>query len=578
MYRQNLYRRFPIVRITLSLFFVFILFILFVYPSPEGPFFNVLKFVIVITIGVIFYQLYSLTSLQEEQHSEENQRLTDEDIVLLNEEVEIKMSEVAGRLAPVTEFIFTYYSNFNVGLYLMNTSNTTFSLIEGSPLFSSEISLSDNTVSKFLNMDSPTFYTPHSGLEDVKHIFNQNVTLADSASILVSPISSNNQMVGFLVIQAEEFGEFEENDKEVAKHLCQMITKTLKDTSKLDILKIQNSFLMDMTSAHKEISIDNTKEELFDEFVKFCKRSLYYDKLTFTLIDDKKPNEVIIQIVDGFNADYKKGERLVLDESLHGNVLREGIPFRSPNIMLEKDVKGRFREGDLPDHSFTSFIGIPLNVNSHTIGSLILESFNPDQYSMNDLHMIEIFGSNICQILKWSEDYSVVKRSATHDGLTGLLNHRTFVERLNEEIDRANRFQTKLVLLILDLDKFKRINDTYGHLHGDFVLQETAKVLKQSVRNIDITARYGGEEFAIILLNASIKDTILSSKRVVSNVANHLFDKDGIQVRMTITGGVSEFPTDGTTDQELIAVADKAMYQIKRAGGNDVGLPSTFSA
>ncbi len=161
------------------------------------------------------------------------------------------------------------------------------------------------------------------------------------------------------------------------------------------------------------------------------------------------------------------------------------------------------------------------------------------------------------------------------DGLTSLLNHKSFMERFSEEINRANRFQEHLVLLVLDLDKFKRINDTYGHLYGDYVLEEIANSLKLSVRNIDIVARYGGEEFAIVLISATKQGIYETARRIVSNIANYKFDKDDISVQMTISGGASEFPDDGTTIRELIGKADQAMYEVKRRGGNDVGFTSS---
>jgi len=150
------------------------------------------------------------------------------------------------------------------------------------------------------------------------------------------------------------------------------------------------------------------------------------------------------------------------------------------------------------------------------------------------------------------------------------------MERFDEEINRASRYQEHLVLLMLDLDKFKRVNDSYGHLYGDYVLEQTAQSLRMSVRNIDLVARYGGEEFAIILVNAFKAGVLQTAKRIINNVANHEFNKEGISVRITISAGAAEFPSEGTTIRELIAKADEAMYEVKRRGGNDVSL--TFNA
>ena len=92
-----------------------------------------------------------------------------------------------------------------------------------------------------------------------------------------------------------------------------------------------------------------------------------------------------------------------------------------------------------------------------------------------------------------------------HDGMTGLLNHKFFEKRLDEEIERSNRYNETMTLLFLDLDNFKRINDTHGHQYGDYVLKITASVIQDNVRNIDIVSRYGGEEFSVVLVNANKK-------------------------------------------------------------------------
>ena len=173
-------------------------------------------------------------------------------------------------------------------------------------------------------------------------------------------------------------------------------------------------------------------------------------------------------------------------------------------------------------------------------------------------------------IISWKNEYSKMYKSAIHDGLTDLLNHKAYKERLTEELSRAKRFKQSLVLLILDLDKFKRINDTYGHLYGDYVLTTVSMILKDSVRNIDICARYGGEEFAIVLVNTDVENARPVAERIIEKVSEFNFNKDGIEERMTISAGMSEYPKNSLEMKELIAHADLAMYEVKKNGGNAV--------
>ena len=174
----------------------------------------------------------------------------------------------------------------------------------------------------------------------------------------------------------------------------------------------------------------------------------------------------------------------------------------------------------------------------------------------------------IYAVMEWSDKYQIVYQHATHDGLTELLNHKSFLERFEEEISRSLRFQQDLVLLMMDLDKFKRINDNHGHLYGDYVLYTVALVLKSCIRNIDVIARYGGEEFAILLINTDKRKAQAVADRIVKSVAGHKFHKDNIDARMTISVGLAQFPEDADRIKDMIARADAAMYRVKGKGGN----------
>ena len=174
----------------------------------------------------------------------------------------------------------------------------------------------------------------------------------------------------------------------------------------------------------------------------------------------------------------------------------------------------------------------------------------------------------LSSVLSWHTEYQHMYKSATHDGLTGLLNHRTFMIRFEEELNRAVRFQQTFVLSMLDLDKFKRVNDTFGHYFGDYVIKTVAQIIKESVRNIDVVARYGGEEYVIILVDTNKEKAQIVANRIVKNIEAFLFEQDEIHTRLTISAGLAEFPKDSDMAKGLIEKADEAMYDAKKLGGN----------
>jgi two-component system, cell cycle response regulator len=162
-------------------------------------------------------------------------------------------------------------------------------------------------------------------------------------------------------------------------------------------------------------------------------------------------------------------------------------------------------------------------------------------------------------------------RLASTDGLTDLYNHRTFQERLAQEVDRANRYARPLSLVMIDVDNFKIYNDTYGHPHGDMVLRELARLLREMSRTSDIVARYGGEEFALILPETDRVRAQRIGHRLREQVEHHPFPgEEGLPGgALTISVGVATHTLTGTKEA-LLQNADAALYRAKHAGRNRV--------
>ncbi|UCD77865.1 MAG: GGDEF domain-containing response regulator, partial [Desulfobacterales bacterium] len=160
---------------------------------------------------------------------------------------------------------------------------------------------------------------------------------------------------------------------------------------------------------------------------------------------------------------------------------------------------------------------------------------------------------------------------STRDELTGLYNRRFFDEALEREIARARRYGSDLVLCMLDLDHFKKVNDTYGHAAGDSVLSEVSKMLKNCIRKSDFVGRYGGEEFAILLPNTGPEQARIVSEKFRRMVAGHHFGHNGSRFQLTVSLGIAAYNriSDPSSDQ-LVEFADQALYRAKREGRNRV--------
>ncbi len=166
-------------------------------------------------------------------------------------------------------------------------------------------------------------------------------------------------------------------------------------------------------------------------------------------------------------------------------------------------------------------------------------------------------------------DKQVLEHLATHDALTGVHNRKQFDTRLAEEIGRARRYQRELSIIMIDIDHFKQINDAYGHPVGDQVLQAFAAVIKESIRQHDSAGRYGGEEFVILLPETSLQDAVDFAERLRKQVAALSIDAGSKSpIRITASFGVSCFPEPSADCEQLIKLADEAMYRAKNSGRN----------
>lgn len=171
--------------------------------------------------------------------------------------------------------------------------------------------------------------------------------------------------------------------------------------------------------------------------------------------------------------------------------------------------------------------------------------------------------------LKLGDTLEALRRLATHDQLTGLLNRREFDHILAEERERSKRFGHPFALVLVDIDHFKSVNDTHGHPAGDAVLQEVASRLIHSLRDVDRAARFGGEEFALIIMQADRKIALDAANRICATVRSKpIALEGGAELKITISAGVASMPGDATTGADLISSADKALYAAKRGGRN----------
>jgi len=189
-----------------------------------------------------------------------------------------------------------------------------------------------------------------------------------------------------------------------------------------------------------------------------------------------------------------------------------------------------------------------------------------------DIETIRLRMSNALEYRNLYDQTQEYKKRATIDGLTGLWNYSHFQELLYREIERSRRYKYPVSLVMIDLDNFKRYNDTFGHVSGNVVLIQVAEIFKSFIRKADTVSRYGGEEFVIILPHTERQRAYKLCDRLRKTIEKEAFEGEESMPggRITISSGVATFPDDASTAEELVDHADKALYEAKRAGRNVV--------
>lgn len=220
-----------------------------------------------------------------------------------------------------------------------------------------------------------------------------------------------------------------------------------------------------------------------------------------------------------------------------------------------------------------ALIGVPLIFHGSLVGILYVDDFAPHSPGENRLRLLSILSSFATMSIDNARLHHSTLELACTDGLTGLYNHRQFKKDFKEEVRRAERYNAVLSVILLDVDDFKRFNDSYGHPNGDIILRELAELMRDLLRDCDLIYRYGGEEFVALLPETGLQEALLVAERIrifVETESPRFLTGTTVTHGVTVSIGVASFPEDGTDAESLLKSVDDLMYRAKGAGKNKV--------
>jgi diguanylate cyclase (GGDEF)-like protein len=288
------------------------------------------------------------------------------------------------------------------------------------------------------------------------------------------------------------------------------------------------------------------------------------------LLMDPKTNELTFEIATGPQPELVRGFRIQVGQGIAGWVAKEGQPIlvqdaqRDPRFYPAVDGTTGLRT--------RSILCVPLMSKERTLGVIeLINKIDRSGFDRHDLELVTTLAGYGAIAIENARLYEKAEELAITDDTTQIPNMRYFHHILNREVVRARRRNSLLALLFIDLDKFKLVNDTHGHLHGSRLLQEVAHLLRRSLRGVDLVARYGGDEFVALLPDTAHDMALRLAERLRAQVEAFGYRPEpGLTIGVTCSIGVASFPDQAKTQEDLIRFADQAMYRGKGASRNVV--------
>lgn len=386
-----------------------------------------------------------------------------------------------------------------------------------------------------------------------------------AGSFVAAPILNGSFLEGVIALDSKVEGMFGEPEKEALVRFAEVALYLLRNARAYQQVDLSAKNFAALHRISAEVSSTLDVKTIIEKLAELAREVVPYDYLTISFTEGE--DAVVFKTLRGYEGVETPLGPVPLAGSLMGWIVenRSTLCFteldqradRLP-IFPAKELRGECR----------SFLGIPFMSQDKVLGVFTVAMRTSGSISAYQQHTLSIIANQVAVNIANARLHQMMRQMATTDGLTGLINHRHFQEKADEEFARASRYPQPLSLLLFDIDHFKRINDTYGHPVGDAVLKKVGRILREAVRSVDIAARYGGEEFVSLLVNTDAKGAQQMAERIRGTIEKNRFLWNGENIPVTMSVGFATYPDDAADKKDLIEKADQALYWAKGNGRN----------
>lgn len=391
-------------------------------------------------------------------------------------------------------------------------------------------------------------------------------------SLLIAPLLHESQVVGLLVLLSTGEARFDDDHRQLLQILSDQAAVALENARLLsgrDELVHELAGLLDISEAAGTASDERELATLLATRVRRAidldgaRVSRWEEGSTFLRLlgrDGLDPAEELVELADAPRRWF---------------ALRDG---RLAIIQVDA-LEDNQESHELRARGVRTLILMPLTSGGKTIGLVELVALGqPRALSESQLNALEAMARLTATGLERVRLFEQLRSAADTDLVTGVHNHRYLQERLRQEVARGARSHSSLAVLLMDLDKFKQVNDRHGHADGDRVLHNVGAAIMSQVRTNDVVARYGGDEFVVVMPDTTAEQAEVVAQRVVNAILERRHElSDGSHVGVGVSAGLALYPDDGRTTAQLLATADAQMYAAKRRGGRAIERSAAYA-
>ncbi len=394
----------------------------------------------------------------------------------------------------------------------------------------------------------------------------------DVRHFLGVPVLEQGHMRGVLCLDRIDGEPFSGAEIVLAQEAVEYILRAVQNERLFASVEKSKHELSRFFDASRQLNAALTPDEVYAQALDSITQSCPFDVAAFTTYDPATDLHTVARVIasDAWISRVKswqglsfKGQGgLVAMVAKNRHYLPYGGHVRDREISLFS--------GQPPVTGLGSLVVLPLVAQDQALGTLILGHSQPQRYPQERRETLEVVSQQIAVCLQNANLYKRMEHMATRDGLTGLPNRRHFMERFDEALARHRRSARKMAFLITDIDKFKSVNDTYGHAVGDEVLRRVSRVIREGLRETDLPGRFGGEEFVFLLEDTELDGAMILANRLREAIGREVFQSDQGPFQRTISIGVAMYPDDHDERDQLLVLADEALYFSKENGRNRV--------